>query len=203
MSEVASFESDGYVVLRQVIDADLVEGVRDHAIELLASVGASDGRLTENGQPNYRDCDHLDDLPIGAVMSLEVLEDIARSPRIVSTICNLLNLEIDDLFIHPVKLFRAVPPSLSAFSWPPGVHQDYPELQGSLNQVTVWIPIVPTCAESGGLPLYKNGARRVYPMEIADNPSGWRIPAEFLSNAYVPTPFGWRRCRFFDIHAPW
>lgn len=184
MSEVAgvaatdvaeTYLKRGFAVARDVADRDTVLAVRAIAKSLMVENGLTDGQITSAGQLRYLQGDHLAGARRVAeeLTRCELLETLARSPRISAVVDELLG---GNVFIHPVKWVRTLPPQASDLSNPAGVHQDFPELQGSLNQVTMWCPIFDVGPDTGSLPVYEAGTpRRILPMRIADNPSGWEI----------------------------
>ena len=67
-----------------------------------------------------------------------------------------------------------------------GIHQDFPELQGSSRQITVWAPFFYVDKGSGSLPVYnKKKGETLLPLELAVNPSGWQVCSEVLGNKNV------------------
>ncbi|GAB2677919.1 hypothetical protein GCM10027194_07610 [Thalassiella azotivora] len=103
----------------------------------------------------------------------EALHRLAHRSELVQYMGQLMGAAADDVLVHPYKVLR--------WQWPgedpgtAGVHQDYPELQGSERQLTMWIPFHCVDSDTGALPIYRGShLRGVRALELADNPSGWQ-----------------------------
>lgn len=175
------YASRGHAFLPSLVDETRLRPIQDAITRHLVTRGLSDGTSTEMGQLKYvagRE-ESVADVILSSTARMEALESIAQDGDVLAIVRHLIGC--NEIFVHPIKWIRVVPPEGSILSYPAGVHQDYPELQGSLRQLTLWISIFPSTDDSGGLPLYDRPSRRgVLPLELADNPSGWTIPEHYL-----------------------
>lgn len=177
----------GHRVLNSVFDAEDMATLQSFAIEELARRGATDGSLTTSGQPLYVApgddvATYLPDLA-----GSQLLEDVLRKRGVIDEIGDFVGT--DELFLHPNRWLRAMPPSGVPGYVPPAVHQDFPELQGSLRQATMWIPVFDVTPETGALPVYAApGPARVLPLVLDHlNSSGWRVDPLHLGKRTVPS----------------
>lgn len=167
---------------------DLLNKLQLKVISELTGLGVSTGELTEENQPIFVS---TADEPIDAALlpqtsREEILEEIFQSPEVLGFVRHLFDGA--EVFSHPTKWIRALPPASSDIYSPPDVHQDFPELQGSANQLTMWTPIFTVSQATGSLPVYSGpSSKHVLPLVLdSGNPSGWRIRQEFLKDLYVP-----------------
>jgi ectoine hydroxylase-related dioxygenase (phytanoyl-CoA dioxygenase family) len=181
-------EQRGYVIARGLLPLDLLEELQKKVTAELTSLHVSTGELTEQHQPVFVP---TGDDPIEAALLPrtsrdEILEEIFQSPEALEFVRQLFDGSA--VFSHPTKWMRALPPASSDIYSPPDVHQDFPELQGSANQLTMWTPVFPVGPETGSLPVYlRPSFKHVLPLTLdSGNPSGWRIRQEFLHDPYVP-----------------
>ncbi|OUE25350.1 hypothetical protein BFL37_07450 [Clavibacter michiganensis] len=155
--------------------------IQDQIIEQFSRSGVTDGCMTERGQLRYvsRAEEKPEDFLLAGVAQSQDLEAMYHAPEVLDAVRALLDHE--DVFIHPLKHLRAVPPEASDLSYPAGVHQDFPELQGSWRQLTMWTPLFRATPDTGSLPVFHEERDSVAPMMVADNPSGWAIDDTFLT----------------------
>ncbi|WP_067663906.1 phytanoyl-CoA dioxygenase family protein [Nocardia miyunensis] len=180
-------EADGFCLLRQLLPGDTSREIGAEVTAALVGARLSDGSETASGQPAYLErTDSIVPPDLAGVARSEILEKLFHTPEFLECAASLLTIDIDDLFVHPNKYLRAVPPIESDLHYPAGVHQDYPELQGSLRQLAFWIPFFQVDSESGTLPVYPTGGvRRILPLTLADNPSGWATDGSCLPHPVV------------------
>jgi hypothetical protein len=110
----------------------------------------------------------------------EPLHRLAHAPRILDFVTRLLGAEV---LVHPQKVIRMIAPEDDDLLIQniAGPHQDFPELQGSPRQLTLWIPFHSVDSESGTLPIYPYSHRDgVRPLRLAANPSGWQADIDDL-----------------------
>lgn len=96
----------------------------------------------------------------GAVQSLEAFHRFAHHPALRGLAHDLLDGEP---LVYPLKILRASLPHDPNFITPP--HQDYPLIQGTVDVLTMWIPLGDIPREMGGLRVlsrsHRLGFRRV------------------------------------------
>lgn len=113
-----------------------------------------------------------------------VVEGIAHDPSLLRCVASILDVPVERVFCHPNKVLRAVPPESLGRGVPPaGTHIDFIELQGSSNQITVWIPLAPVDEASGVLPMYETRGRfGEFPQLslTSENLSGWEVSTSFI-----------------------
>lgn len=186
-----SLREQGFAIARRLIHREAFGDITRMIVADLAAHALGDGSVGSGGQPRYVPAaggDLSTGLDLVEVNRSEHVEALFHSRSVLEFVAHLLELDsLDAIFIHPVKLVRGLPPESSELHYPAGVHQDYPELQGSTRQLTMWVPLFPVTVESGGLPIYPIGNRRLLPLVLAENPSGWQVDPSHLGNAVVPS----------------
>ena len=185
----AELHRQGFAVLRGLFDTQLMQSLAVDVTECLVEAGAA--RWTPSGtQPLYVEPTDDDTHPAATatmrILGREDFEAAVQSHRVMRVVAQLLG--VSEVFACPQKVFRAVPPASSAFHYPAGVHQDYPELQGSLRQLTMWLPLTRVDASSGALPVYPaSHLAGILPLVLADNPSGWSVDPSVLAEPSTPS----------------
>jgi ectoine hydroxylase-related dioxygenase (phytanoyl-CoA dioxygenase family) len=185
-SAIPNYRRYGFSVIRRLLDPELLRPMQAAAADQLKSRGVTDGTATSKGQLRYvaRDAEESSDFLLSEASGLEAVEECFQSAELLEGVGTLLGT--DEVFSHPNKYLRAVPPWESLLSYPAGVHQDYPELQGSPNQLTMWVPLFSATEETGCLPIFESLApASILPMRLADNPSGWEVRPEVLGRRHA------------------
>ncbi|MDP3952016.1 hypothetical protein [Microbacterium sp.] len=97
-------------------------------------------------------------------------------------------LAFENCFMHPNAWVRAMPPEASPYSVAPAAHQDFVEIQGSMECLTFWAPLFEVDASSGVLHVYRRpDPPRVLPMRLTDDSSnGWEVEPSFLVDEQAP-----------------
>lgn len=175
-----AYEREGYVVVRELLDSRTVALLAEKVIEQLRKHRITDG-FTEIGQPRFKAPEQPDPdfLRFVDVMRSELTEALFQAPKVIEVM--KLLLDTDEVFVHPIKWVRGLAPLDSSMHSSPGVHQDFPELQGSGQQITLWAPLFNVDERSGSLPVYnKKPGETLLPLELALNPSGWQVCPDVL-----------------------
>jgi hypothetical protein len=178
---VASYNETGHAVVRSLLDLGRLGSIQETIAAQLRRTGVTDGTMTDRGQLRYepREDEEPLDFLLSSTARSQDLEALYHAPAVLDLVSALLGDE--EVFVHPLKHLRALPPDVSDLSFPAGEHQDFPELQGSLRQVTMWTPLFRASPSTGSLPVFLRGRETaVLPMKVADNPSGWAIDGAFL-----------------------
>ncbi|AZD49597.1 phytanoyl-CoA dioxygenase family protein [Pseudomonas chlororaphis] len=180
-----AYEREGYVVVRGLLDRTMLELLASKVTQQLNRDGVADG-FTSTGQPRFREplLPDPEFLKFAEAVSSELTEGLFQDPRVMDVMKALLNTE--EVFVHPNKWIRGLAPLDSSLHCSPGVHQDFPELQGSSRQITLWAPFFYVDEGSGSLPVYnKKLGETLLPLELALNPSGWQVCSEVLGDKNV------------------
>ncbi|RON53208.1 hypothetical protein BK666_00155 [Pseudomonas frederiksbergensis] len=180
-----AYEREGYVVVRELLDTATLALLAAKVVRQLSRDGVTDG-FTSSGQPRFKEPTQADPdlLKFADVMRSEWTESLFQAPSVIALMKALMNTE--EVFVHPIKWVRGLAPANSSLHCSPGVHQDFPELQGSSRQITLWAPLFFVDEGSGSLPVYnKQPEETLLPLELALNPSGWQLCAAALLNRSV------------------
>lgn len=152
---VGRFERDGYVLLRGVVDRDLLLEVRRGVTEVLRSHGWLD--------PAH---DPMSAVPQagpfgeGEEQYLEVYDDIQRLecfhavPHHESVRRCMTALMGDTAFPHPLAIARLMFPDNTEWTTPQ--HQDYPNNQGTTELYACWMPLSDCSPADGNLSILRS-----------------------------------------------
>jgi len=102
-----------------------------------------------------------------AVQAMESFHRFAFHPHLRALASAVLDAHGDgELLVYPLKILRAGLPQDPGFITPP--HQDFPLIQGTVDVLTMWIPLGDVPAAMGGLRVlrgsHRHGFRRVHGM---------------------------------------
>jgi ectoine hydroxylase-related dioxygenase (phytanoyl-CoA dioxygenase family) len=168
----ARLNVDGYLLVRQVLPTDAVTAVRQHVLTTAGAAGwlrpdgtADTGRAVWDPEPAYRAVHRRmwTDRSVHALM---------HHPHLLTLVSGLLGTR--DVLVHPRKVLRAVHPRPVAAPGDGGWHQDWPEIQGSPETLTIWTPLAPAAPGTGALAVvpssHRNGVLR---LRLAATAVGW------------------------------
>jgi hypothetical protein len=173
------FARDGYALIRGLLPEAAVLAVGSHVTACAREAGWLSG-----GVPNLTaERFHPVFLRMWSPASLHrLMHHHALLEAIGSLLCG------QPVLVHPRKVLRFVLPvdGDSDVSPVAGPHQDFPELQGSVRQITAWTPLHRTEPSTGSLPLYP-GSHLIRPRALclASNPSGWAAEIDDLTTVHV------------------
>lgn len=180
-----AYEREGYIVVRELLDIPTLKALSNKIIQQLERHNVTDG-FTSAGQPSFKEPLQADSslLNFSEVMRSELTEWLFQDAKVISLMKEILNTE--EVFVHPIKWIRGLAPVDSSLHSSPGIHQDFPELQGSSRQITLWAPFFHVDEYSGSLPIYsKKPKDTLLPLELALNPSGWQVRPQVLGNRNI------------------
>ena len=149
----ATLARDSFVLLRGLLPAHAVLDVRRQVTAALAEAGwwapGTDPMDAIPGPGFAREADGDDAYFTGyeAVQRLQAFHELAHSPALVDAAAAVLGPG-EPVLVHPRKIFRASPPS-DELRTPP--HQDHRLIQGTVDVLTVWIPLGDCPDALGGL----------------------------------------------------
>jgi ectoine hydroxylase-related dioxygenase (phytanoyl-CoA dioxygenase family) len=166
----------GYLLLREVLPADVLDDLRGRLVDVLDSAGlialpaANAACEVLPADPAAPVDVHSDRALFAKLYSLEALHALPHHPHLISLAATLLGVE-GDLLVHPRPALRVVfpgtPQALAAT--PP--HQDLLGMQGTTDAYTFWIPLTPCPPEAGSLSLaassHRGGLRPYLPYQGA------------------------------------
>lgn len=158
-------DSDGYILMRRLIDPERIADVRNDFQEILAGTGWIHGgsRIAERA-PARAPLRESDEEYFGAydqVQKLESFHALAHDDGLTGLMRALIGATA---FPHPLKVARLVFPSAPEVSTPP--HQDFLNNQGTPELTATWIPLHDCPMESGSLAVLRGSHRfGVLPLE--------------------------------------
>jgi phytanoyl-CoA dioxygenase PhyH len=170
--------ADGYLYLRNVLPPAAMERARTVVVDAIREAGWGDWDGKRAGircRPDIWDVLTPDryNAVFRFLWTHRDVYSLAHEPSLLAVIQALLRAEP---FVHPLKIFRIMVPTPADEPRWPARHQDFPELQGASDQLTVWIPLFPVGPASGALPIYPGTHRHgILPLSLSTHPSGWQV----------------------------
>lgn len=162
LSSAGRLAADGYLLLRGLLPAEAVLAVRAAVTGALAGVGwLADGTHPLDAVPGPgfqpEQAAITDEYFSGyeAVQRLQAFHELAHDPALVAMAAGLLGVEPGAVLVHPRKIFRASPPG-DALRTP--AHQDHRLIQGTVDVLTMWIPLGDCPVQLGGLAVLAGSA---------------------------------------------
>ena len=185
----ARMQRDGYLFIRGLLPADVLESLRLELLEIARDAGwvQSDRPLEEavaelNGfcvepEPDYMQV-------YGLMYALPAFHALQHHPKLVGLFERMVG---ETVMPHPRAIGRTIFPQREAFTTPP--HQDFIPIQGTPDTYTAWIPLSDIPPESGGLQIASGSHRRgVYEFRPAMGAGGMAV-TDPLEGAWVNSPF--------------
>ena len=146
----ARMDEDGYLLFRQVLDAERLTELRRAMLRALAGVGwIREGSDLMSGVTIAHPCREGEEAFLDgceAVQRLEAFHAMAHDEGLLTI---MRQVRGPSAFPHPLKIARLSFPEHYEVSTPP--HQDYPNNQGTPDLTAAWIPVGDCPAELGGL----------------------------------------------------
>jgi hypothetical protein len=160
MVNVKEYQERGFLLLKSVFRKEEIERIRAEAKEifalqmlrhgLISSTEASEKEF-ETGMYKLFETDLQSFTNCGKhAQHLISLHRLSLDPRIVDNL-HALGLEFPNISTRPVLYFNAERLAKKEVYWRLSVHQDWRSMQGSLDAVVVWIPLVDIDKSLGAL----------------------------------------------------
>jgi len=160
MIDVQHYKEKGYVLLRGFFTTEEIDLVREEARELFASQMLKYGLL---GSGEYSEAGFergmfaLFETDLQAFINcgkqaqhLISLHRLAVDQRMVAVL-NELGLEFPNISTRPVMYFNSPKLATKEVYWRLSLHQDWRSIQGSLDSVVVWVPLMKIDKSVGAL----------------------------------------------------
>jgi phytanoyl-CoA hydroxylase len=178
MIDVKSYKDQGYLLLKQFLPADEVANIRAEAkaifIEQMLRLGIVRGpdiseTEFERGMFRFFEVDLQCLTNCGKqAQHLISLHRLSLDERIVSALREL-GLEFPNISTRPLLYFNSPRLARREVYWRLSMHQDWRSMQGSLDAVVVWIPLVDIPKALGALEIVPGSHRwGLLPAEMED-----------------------------------
>jgi phytanoyl-CoA hydroxylase len=158
--QLRAFNESGFVLLRNFFPAEAVDQVWRDAARVFHSVltrrdWTTESQLTratlEQGMIRLFNENAQEFMNCGKqIQHLISLHRLALDQRIETTLRNL-GLAFPNISTRPVLFFNHPQLAKKEVYWKVAAHQDWRSMQGSLNAVVVWLPLVPIDRDLGAL----------------------------------------------------
>lgn len=170
----ARLRSDGYVFLRGVVPPEDVLRVRRAVVSVLEQEDwTAAGTDADDLIPGPRACLEAAEGYFDAyarILGLQEFNELAHHPAILDVMARLVN---GPLLVHPRKIARASQPHTSEYTLP---HQDFRLVQGTVDALTLWMPLGEAPTALGGLRVLSGSAAGgLLPVKPAKGPGGIAI----------------------------
>ncbi|GAA2267925.1 hypothetical protein GCM10010232_70450 [Streptomyces amakusaensis] len=170
--------ADGYLYVRGILPAADVAAVRRHVLAVADQAGwllpAGPGAPAPPADPRAAvwDPDPVYRSVHRRMWTHRDVHALMHHPRLLSLLTTLTGHR--GLLVHPRKVLRAVHPRPHPAGLESGWHQDWPEIQGSENTLTVWTPLAPAGPDTGALAILPASHRHgTLPLRLAPTAVGW------------------------------
>ena len=153
-------ERDGYLFIRELLPADLLEDLRQRLLQMAAEGGwvdttaplgeavADPSGFCVEPTPKYMEVYHR-------MYALPQLHSIQHRPELLQLVERMCG---ETVFPHARIIGRTIFPRREEFTTPP--HQDFIPIQGSADTYSSWFPLHDLPAELGGLAVSTGSHRR-------------------------------------------
>lgn len=142
---------DGYLFFRGLLPTDAVDAVRAEVVQILSDCNWLDpaspvaelqpgpNAVSEAQGPSYYGM-------YTALQATQSFQELAVRPEVLDVVATVFG---EPVFAQPLRIGRVALPDGGSFRTQP--HQDVVFIQGTLDAITAWIPLVPCPKETGGL----------------------------------------------------
>lgn len=182
-------QRDGYLFLRGLLPAAVVEGLRLQILAIAREAGwlkagtpLADAIADLNGfcvepEPAYMQKYH-------AMYKLPEFHAIQHHPNLLGLLARMLD---ETVLPHPRIIGRTIFPQREAFTTPP--HQDFIPIQGTADTYTAWIPLSDLPTELGGLQVAAGSHQHgIYEFQPAMGAGGLAV-TDPLEGTWAYSPF--------------
>jgi hypothetical protein len=187
----------GYLFVRGLLPAELLESLRLQLLELAAAGGwvstespleeaiADLGSFCVEPQPDYNEVYHR-------MYKLAAFHALQHRPELLELIERMCG---EPAMPHPRMIGRTIFPDREAYTTP--AHQDFIPIQGSAETYTAWVPLHDLPTELGGLQVAAGSHRRgIYDFRPSGGAGGLEI-TDPLEGTWASAPFAQGDVLFF------
>lgn len=178
MIDLEAYKENGYLLFKSFFDPREIELVYEEAREIFTTQMRRHKILTgaEVTEEEFtRGMFELFETDLQAFINcgkhaqhLISLHRLALDERIVTTLKEL-GLEFPSISTRPVMYFNSQRLATKEVYWRLSLHQDWRSIQGSLDSIVVWVPLVNTDIKLGALEVIPGSHRRgLLPAELVD-----------------------------------
>ena len=188
-------QQDGYLFLRGLLSADVLENLRMQFLEIAREAGwvltGRDGVTSPLLQDAVADLSGFCVEPEPKYMdvyrhmyALQEFHAVQHHPNLIGLFEQMFG---EPVMPHPRIIGRTIFPQRDAFTTPP--HQDFIPIQGTAETYTAWIPLSDLPAELGGLQLASGSHQHgIYDFRPALGAGGMAV-TDPLEGTWVSNPF--------------
>jgi len=169
MIDLESYKENGYLLLKRFFDPREIDRIRSEAKEIFISQMCRHGilgteeiseREFEQGMFELFEADLQAFTNCGKhAQHLISLHRLSLDNRIVATLREL-GLEFPSISTRPVMYFNSPRLAKKEVYWRLSVHQDWRSIQGSLDSIVIWVPLVNIDRALGALEAIPGSHRR-------------------------------------------
>jgi phytanoyl-CoA hydroxylase len=160
--EISNFQEQGYALLKNFLDPDMVHAIHRQAKQLFA-LSITDA-LTDVDEVDVEDTPRFDQLMfrlfeedferfVNTGKHAQHLVELWRlaSSKAITQLLTSIGLEFPALSVRPTLFFNSKRLDKTGHYWKLESHQDWRSSQGSIDSVTIWFPYVDCSTSLGAL----------------------------------------------------
>jgi ectoine hydroxylase-related dioxygenase (phytanoyl-CoA dioxygenase family) len=169
MIDVKSYKDDGYLLAKQFFRREEIARIRDEAKQVFIAQMRRLGIVQQNDVPESvfeRGMFELFDADLQAFTNcgkqaqhLISLHRLSLDERVVRAIVEL-GLEFPNVSTRPVLYFNSRRLAKKEVYWRLSLHQDWRSMQGSLDAIVVWVPLMDIDRSLGALEIVPGSHKR-------------------------------------------
>jgi hypothetical protein len=194
MTDVDAYRAHGYVLLKGLFPAEEIEAIHAEAKQVFARQIVQRGLSTTEDMPEPEFEDAMarlfqEDLPTFTncgkqAQHLISLHRLSLDDRIVEKLREL-GLSWPNVSTRPVLYFNSERLAKKEVYWRLDVHQDWRSMQGSLDSVIVWIPLIDIDVQLGALEVIPES--HLWGLLDADMEDGYgHVQSEVDESQFIP-----------------
>jgi ectoine hydroxylase-related dioxygenase (phytanoyl-CoA dioxygenase family) len=193
--DLGQYRRDGYCLIRGLLDVAGPEAVLQEARRVFLAQMLKRGTLHEvprdqeafeealfryfsEDQEGFVSCANQSQYTVS-------LQRLGVEPRIIAAIREL-GLTFPILCKYPTLYFNSRHLATKEHYWRQGAHQDWRFLQGSLDSMVVWVPLVPISRELGALELLPGSHRLGLRADVDLSADYGKLPYDLDDPSFVP-----------------
>ena len=185
----ARMERDGYLFVRGLMPADVLENLRLQILEIAQEAGwvNNDAPLADGIADLDGFCVEPDPIYMQIYHQMYIRPDFQAFQHHPSLLGLFERMLGEEVLPHPRLIGRTIFPQKDAFTTPP--HQDFIPIQGTADTYTAWVPLSDVPVEVGGLQVAAGSHKQgVYDFQPALGAGGLAV-INPLEGTWVSSPF--------------
>jgi len=171
---------DGYLFIRELVPADVIENVGRQFLDVVAQGGWLDPDFPKDARIANKNVICADPEPefLEVFRHFYLSQDshaLKHHPNIIGLFERIFGEEV---LVHPLFVARNIFPQNEKLTTRP--HQDYVHIQGATETMTVWLPLHDCPSDMGGLAVAEGSHKQgIHEFTVASGAGGLEVVAPF------------------------